>query len=353
MSITRRDLLKVFAGVSSSIVWAPSVLAAEEFTDSLEQDCLSSRSYESFLEDITGIRDQCDSLGLEDIDFDDLYLGNRIPTYIFTDHLIKNYYYYPIINNSTILFWIVETDEGLQITCDLTEELKASVTPEAQFAILYDRNKAFAYFQEGQLIELLSYPDMPERGSLTPSTSFEDVETSSFGAGEKIPSLPASRAYNAYVSVPIVKQIEDKICWAATCASIVNSRNGTSYTAKSVAKLWYGTVNYNKPLPYADSAKVLKSLGLTYTYKSSVPTAAKVNKNLSSGFAIYGCWAYGTGQAGHATVIRGINSSNTLSLMDPLSSKFTTAKRSGSTWRAYSGGTGSAMTLKAVSMRYV
>lgn len=51
-------------------------------------------------------------------------------------------------------------------------------------------------------------------------------------------------------------------------------------------------------------------------------------------------------------VIRGVNSNEALSLMDPLTSSFTTANRSGGTWRARSAGTGANMSLVATTMRY-
>lgn len=192
---------------------------------------------------------------------------------------------------------------------------------------------------------------MPDRGIIDTSSDSR-IDTAAYGQGDKLPAWLSRRAYSAYVGVPVVRQPSgSNMCWAATCASIANSRTGSNYTCESVAKLWYGVINYNKPLPNVDSAKVLKTLGLSYTYYSGVPSAGTISNNLSSGFALYGCWSYGSG-TGHATVLRGISSSDALSLMDPLTSSFTTANRSGRTWTARSAGTGANMSLIAASMRY-
>lgn len=50
--------------------------------------------------------------------------------------------------------------------------------------------------------------------------------------------------------------------------------------------------------------------------------------------------------------VSGFEHLEALSLMDPLTSSFTTASRSGGTWRARSAGTGANMSLVATTMRY-
>lgn len=246
----------------------------------------------------------------------------------------------------------METENGLQATSGLVSEVADIVSPESEIAIVYDKTTAYPYNrQESSYTKLLKYPDMPDRGVIDTACDPE-IDAASHGQGGKLPAWPSMRAYNAYVSVPIVRQpAGSSVCWAAACASIANSRTGSNYTCEGIAKLWHGVVNYDRPLPSTDAAKVLKALGLTYAYYGGVPSAGTVNNNLSSGFAIYGSWSYGSG-TGHATVTRGINSSESLSLMDPLTSSFTTANRSGGTWAARSAGTGATMSLAAATIRY-
>lgn len=345
-NLSRRDLLRMLIGTSIVLPAAAKTAYGDE---SVDPDQLSS--LDDLREQIAGIRDQADSLGMADVDFDNLYLGDGIPTHIVEKEGIRfNLYYYPVLSDGQIIFWIIQIDNGLQITSALTDEIGSLVSSDTSFALIYDSECVYLYCED-EYIELLRYPTMPDRGTLDPAT-IGTIETGAYGTGAALPSWPATRAYNAYVSVPVVRQPSNsKMCWAACAASIVNCRTGNSLTCTDVAKTWYGQINYDKPLPNSDSAKVINLFGLSYKYKSSVPSASLINKNLASGFPIYGCWAYSSG-TGHAAVIRGITSSSTLSLMDPLASKFTTAKKSGSSWQGYSGGAGALMTLKAASLNY-
>lgn len=355
MNISRRNLLLLFAGTfAANAVHAKKAFADGAGVSGFEHlETLSSEGVSQLPDDIAGIRDQADSLGLSDVDFDNLYLGDGIPTYVYSlGSFNKGPLYFPVLENQRIVFWIMETEDGIQATNGLVPETMDFASPESEIAIVYDQTAAYLYSrQEAAYTELLKYPAMPDRGIID-TACVPEIDTATYGQGDKLPAWPSIRAYNAYVSVPIVRQpAGSNMCWAATCASIANSRTGSSYTCEGVAKFWYGAIDYDKGLPRGDSAKVLKALGVAYTYYGGVPSAGTINNNLSSGFAIYGSWSYESGN-GHATVIRGVNSNEALSLMDPLTSSFTTANRSGGTWRARSAGTGANMGLDATTMRY-
>lgn len=354
MSISRRDLLLLFAGAAAiSTTQAKEALADTVNMDFDYPEMLSSDGVSRLPDDIAGIRDQADNLGLSDVDFDNLFIGDGIPTYVFSGGSFnKGPSYFPILENGKVVFWILETESGIQATNGLVSEVKDVITSESEIAFIYDKTTAYLYdYQGSSYIELVKYPDMPDRGIIDISHSPE-IETASYGQGDRLPAWPSTRAYNAYVSVPIVRQPSgSSMCWAASCASILNSRTGSNHSCESIAKFWYGYIDYDRPLPNSDAVKVLNSLGLSYTYFNGVPSAGTINNNLASGFAIYGAWSYGSG-TGHATVIRGIDSSESLSLMDPLTSSFTTANRSGGTWTARSAGVGASMSLISTTMRY-
>lgn len=270
MSISRRNLLLLFAGTAAiSATQAKEALADTANADFDYPETLSSEGASCLPDDIAGIRDQADSLGISDVDFDNLSIGDGIPTYVFTGGSFDNGpSCFPILENGKVVFWILETESGIQVTNGLVSEVKDIITSESEIAFLYDKTTAYLYnYQDSSYTELIKYPDMPDRGTIDTSHSPE-IETASYGEGDELPAWPSTRAYNAY-----------------------------------------------------------------------------------SGFAIYGAWSYGSG-TGHATVIRGINSSESLSLMDPLTSSFTTANRSGGTWTAQNAGTGASMSLVSTTMRY-
>lgn len=85
MSISRRDLLLLFAGAAAiSTTQAKEALADTVNMDFDYPEMLSSDGVSRLPDDIAGIRDQADNLGLSDVDFDNLFIGDGIPTYVFS-----------------------------------------------------------------------------------------------------------------------------------------------------------------------------------------------------------------------------------------------------------------------------
>lgn len=353
MSISRREFLSIIAGASVASLVSPSLIYADEVGGASSKVVATEEMAGLISREIGEIRAQAKGLGLSNIDFDNLSIANGVPTYIFDGEVFhEEAPYFPITDNGKLVFWVIEDEHGVQIADGLVSELRGIVPSEANVAIIYDRTTAYLYREdESSYTPLVTYPQFPERGDVD-TTIAPNVSPSSSTHSVPIPSSPTARAGNYSLSVPVVRQPSgSSMCWAASCASISNYLLGTGYTCEGVAKKWYGSSNYDRALSYSDSARVLQALGLSYTHYGSAPTTSKITNNLSRGYPAYGCWSYGSG-TGHATVIRGLTSSNSLSLMDPLTSSFTTANYSYGLWWARSAGTGSQMHLEATTCRY-
>ena len=77
MNISRRNLLLLFAGAfAANAVHAKKAFADGAGVSGFEHlETLSSEGVSQLPDDIAGIRDQADSLGLSDVDFDNFFLG--------------------------------------------------------------------------------------------------------------------------------------------------------------------------------------------------------------------------------------------------------------------------------------
>ena len=99
MNISRRNLLLLFAGTfAANAVHAKKAFADGAGVSGFEHlETLSSEGVSQLPDDIAGIRDQADSLGLSDVDFDNLYLGDGIPTYVYSlGSFNKGPLYFPV-----------------------------------------------------------------------------------------------------------------------------------------------------------------------------------------------------------------------------------------------------------------
>lgn len=151
---------------------------------------------------------------------------------------------------------------------------------------------------------------------------------------------------------PTVMQIADRICWAASVASIGNYRTSNNYTAQYVAQQHFGT-DYNQYGNLSLSMDMLRSIyGVSYQFYSNYETIDddKIYRNLSEGYPLFGRWETGS-TAKHQTVIRGLNVTlGRLYLMDPEIGYVQASKQGGN--YSYVGASGNTLTFMGYASKY-
>lgn len=272
-------------------------------------------------------------IGLDNVDFYNLFLGNPIQSYIYKDNsFIENSIMYPILENGSIILWAIETNNNLQLTTGLTEEVNSYVENEVPFAIVYDADKTYLYSNGAFILLAVSPYKETARSILNPEEiqneicinttelsshwpiSYKSVRSSTF---HKLNIEFVSQDLSSYgISV-------SNICWAAVAASIVNYISDTSLSAVDVAKKYYPPANFNEGLRLEDFPEVLELYNINYTAKDTPPSITVIYNNIIAGYPLASNWT--TGSNGHMCTINGVQVTNAYYyIMDPLSG-FTTA----------------------------
>lgn len=110
-----------------------------------------------------------------------------------------------------------------------------------------------------------------------------------------------------YLSVPYVPQDGYNICWAATCASIINFKKNLTLSAEKVYDFVYPhDPTYNQGGDYTDELKAYNNWGLYPHYYNSDITWTNATNELNTGNPIDSGWYDGTLKInGHAMTVRG------------------------------------------------
>ncbi len=195
-----------------------------------------------------------DAVGLQNVDFNDLYIGERIYRYVLTnDGLETTCYSYPILYDDTVVLMATSGNgDHFQITTYEADLLKSNPTDTDRIAFIND--DTHLYFYDGVEMKCVdTYESVENRVSLqTYSTesfcheaSARDILQMTYLGNsmllgyEDIPYIQASGmrgGYDNYYSCTVDFVSQDTLtdCWAASVAMVTNYINGTSYTSQQV-----------------------------------------------------------------------------------------------------------------------
>lgn len=271
------------------------------------------------------VESQKELWGIGDVNFEDLYLGEAVQTYEYlADGFSPCVSMYPLICGDDIVLWAIETGESYQITTELTYSISDYIDADTEFSIVYAADGSYLY-TGGEFVLLSEYGGDSNREALCGDESGGGLTLSSISESEPLNycGIEAHAANTLYdCDVDCIAQQYNNLCWAASCASILNYVCGTNYTAVSLAQSHFGSTvldEFNQGIYPDEVSEILASYGgIAYTYKSVAPSALVVLKNIKADYPIYGGFRNANNTFSHGCVIYGINTSTeTFFIMDP------------------------------------
>lgn len=271
-------------------------------------------------------------IGLDGIDFSDFYIGSAIYAYEYTvDGLVNPVAYYPLLIHDVLVAFAVKVNNAddifYQITTAFINDINDNITNDTPFALLYDYNKCYLYYDDHLLLIAESSIESINRLVLFDLSDISDqieyIELNRINGVEYL-------AYNTPIQsrTPIYYQCNvqyvtqnpfSNLCWAASSAMILNCLLNTSaYTAEGIARTYFGT-NFNQPMNTSRIPEVLGKDDFAYSYKSYVPNENVILKNIRYGWPIFMyCFVPNNNGLGHDVVVYGINTiGGYIYLMDP------------------------------------
>ncbi|QHI71740.1 papain-like cysteine protease family protein [Aminipila terrae] len=319
---------------------------------------------------LENIYSERDMYGLEDISFDNLYLGEKISAYQEQNNELKeiSVAYYPILENDKVvaIASVIYDEAGtpmVQIGRRFASELQAFTEKRADsnlVALVFDETGQVLYASDieknydcidtfikdtGDDITTYTNELQAEPVSLFESINSKDIEFTQIKSEIKLDLKQKEECqdiynYNSdsnntllsrankdskYLNVPIVLQGDYFLCWAASAASVGNYMTGKSYTAKNIAKKM--DIGYNDGGGIKDAKRALKNVySITTNRASSAPAfTTTIMNQIQSGNPIWAGFGANDGSLGHAVVLRGYSSSSqgaALSYMDPNESNY-------------------------------
>lgn len=308
---------------------------------------------------IEGIKDK---VGLEGVDLEKLYYCDSIIAYEYTyEGIVMNSEFIPLMHENTLIGWIVKVSDGeniiYQYTNTFVDEINTIITENMEFAIIYDYNASYLY--DGTNIRLLGNISVPVENRTT-ITNAEELE----GKGiilnnvatayaldyvELAKNARSQRYYECSVAY-VTQNPYENLCWAASIASTLNLKKGTSYSAPTIAKAYWGsTTDFNYTVSASQVASILGSYGLAYEYRSSVPSSSVILNNIQRSYPIQ-IYCVNSDGGGHATVLYGIDViGGYYYIMDPAFGFCSTTYSSSSGHTYVNPSTGKTFTLKGAS----
>lgn len=296
------------------------------------------------------------SVGMSNVDFNNLYISGKIPVYEYTNNgfaELSNIYL--LLENNEIVTVMYEIEETrYQIMPNLAIDIRQ--TGATNIALIYDINGCHLY--DGLRIITLGNTNMivDGRADITVAEDLELSELSLVNIAETQKlnyisnNVNARSQANYMCSVSYVTQRPDNsICWAATTACIVNYVKGKTLTAKQVAKAKWGSSDYNKGLEVSKVISFMNSkYNMNYTYHNYTPSDNAILSNIQNGYPIYGSfdWVNGSSSGRHGVTIYGINViAGRIMIMDPEFGS-TTSYLSSSGYTYVSSYSGASLTFK-------
>ena len=284
----------------------------------------STEARKGIIETLNNIEYAKKDLGLEGIDFSKLKIGVEIPAYEYKDNKItKLFDYYPLYLNHTLKVLAINVDDKYQIDTSLAYKINEMNCKEA--AIIYDADGCYLY--DGLKLNLLYNSTIVhnERASLTESASlvnFSDLATANLEIAEDLNYQFTTSTYApTYFSCNVqyvTQNPYDYLCWAACIAMVINTVYGTSYTARDISKMYFGSFKDDVIL----SSKIEGFLEDKFNYKTVTKYVADdlLLDSIKRGNPVYTAVDLEMNQRGavHAVTTYGINLiSGYVTVIDP------------------------------------
>lgn len=284
---------------------------------------------------LLGISPEKEVYGLGDVDFSNLWIGNEIPKYEFTNNglcKIEEFLTYPILDENEKIVALAnisrdDVETSASVSCELAETLNDYLGHEnTEICLVYDNASVYCWNGKTQtkLFDYFEIIDIRSKASWDNFSQIHDIKTSKIC---KNVLLYASGWINpiGYEDEVIYRNVE-KIpqptgsgwCWAACMACVINYHKGTDYDAEGIADYYKVGFHDGKSLEeIADG--LFYDFGLDYwglwNDYGDLPSYAAF-KSLDYNYPPIGCFT--TGGTNHAVVIRGVdNQASRFSFMDP------------------------------------
>ena len=359
---------RFFAAIISVMLCLSLATPAFASSTPSETEPLSYANYptdiqkESIITSLQHIENLKQSMGLDNVSFSEISVGERLHTYNYTSTgFEESWLTYPLFCNNNLFAVARETSGGhFQITTALAEKIRES--GKSNVAIVCDVNSCYLF--DGADFSLLqeTTTEVTTRLSLSNSEARSIIDTSELESCDL--SISTSLDYTSelmplststYFECSNVKYVTQNppsnLCWAATIACIKNAVSSTSLTAVNVAQKKYGTSDYDKTISNSDIASFMKnSYSLSYTHKTSVPSDTVIKKNMSNGYPIFGIFSWvsssrSTTKSYHDGTIYGIDTADKyIAIMDPEFGA-TVSYKSGSSYKYISDWSGVELTF--------
>ena len=271
-----------------------------------------------------------DDMGLDGIDFCELYISNPINTYEFTNNgFVFLRKAYPLLIDNNIIALALELGSGVertyQISTTFVDEIN-KIKNGTPLAIVYDKEGAYVFFDghfyllglhSEKIIDRLNVCDFDMVKIDVDKLNLVEISNGKKLNYEAALSSRTTTYYECDVEY-VTQNPHENICWAASCAMIINSVRDYHYTAVQVARRHYNN-DFDHDLPFGDEVDVLADFSVVYTYNGLIkPSGGVMLHNIRYGWPIFAGFTNSDG-GGHAVVIYGINvTSGYLYIMDPL-----------------------------------
>lgn len=303
---------------------------------------------------------------LSSVDFENLEYSNPIYAYDYTANGVQyNSEFIPIKDNNSLIGWVIkattDNDVVYQFSNAFVQQVNSITTQTTKFAFIYDQNSSYLYngtqlYKLEDISMLVEYRVVLTDISLLDNTNIKlNNIAAKYDLQYTAPNVNTRTPIYYECSVPFISQNPpSNMCWAASVASITNYLKKTNYTAVSVAKKWFGATayaDYNKGLSLGLQDDVLKTYGISYTYKNKVPSDGVIFKNIYNGYPVLATFKWSNGY--HDVVIYGINNiGGYLYVMDPEYGFCGTTYTASVGHRYVSGYSGVTLTLNRATCKY-
>ena len=286
---------------------------------------------------LQGMAYEPEAYGLEEVSFDQLTLGTRIPAFTMADETMSEITaieYYPVLFDSHVIAVArVAYNDNLPMTtisCYLAELVDGAVQHDIPFSLLFDEAS------EANIIDQ-DLPLFSQHALLCDERPVSlDVSVPT--------SLDSLTATQHYLSVPKVQQPTDLSCWAA-CIKSIGGYYGVSKTINQI-------YNYGGITPYQGASimtawNVFENSPFNFTVQGELAGGttciafSTLKYYIDCGYPLYGAVIYGSNE-GHAVVIRGYYSysssssyAGSISYMNPSTASYEASNVASSGSRPY------------------
>lgn len=217
-----------------------------------------------------------EDIGLGNVDFSQLKIGNKLNRYMITDNGIEiSGYSYPILYDNEVVLIATSSSGKFQITTYEAEAIRNSEVDNV--ALVYDEY-GLCLFDGIGFIRI--YPDtlVSENNLYTNLSITEDCAScegiASTATGIVLTDLRQSESLYSqnscdtinysptagYHSAPVdfVSQNDDDTCWAACVAMLTNTIKNIYYSAEDIAIAYLGEDNMNDGLSFDKVGEILR-----------------------------------------------------------------------------------------------